>query len=121
LGEVILLTKVGNLYLVPAGWRSPEVVNLLSAGAMEQLIKGARERFDIIVDDSSAHPGRKRLLSSLVDYLIIMVHHRRFPRAMLMGVKKIIKSIDTRALGVVLNQVDVRQNKNYQYYTSYNQ
>ena len=123
LDEVILPTKVGNLYLVPAGSRSPDVVSLLSAGAMEQLIKEARERFDIIVVDSPPILGVSdaSILSSLVDCSIIVVQHRRFPRAMLMRVKKTIKSIDTRAVGVVLNQVDVRHDKNYQYYTSYNQ
>ena len=123
LDEVILPTKVGNLYLVPAGSRSPDVVSLLSAGAMEQLIKAARERFDIIVVDSPPILGVSdaSILSSLVDGSIIVVQHRRFPRAMLTRVKKTIKSIDTRAVGVVLNQVDVRQDKNYRYYTSYNQ
>jgi capsular exopolysaccharide synthesis family protein len=123
LDQVIQPTMVGNLYLVPAGSRSPNAVSLLSAGAMEKLIQVARQRFDIIVIDSPPLLGVSdaSILSSLVDGSIIVIQHRRFPRAMLLRVKKTVHSIDTRAVGVVLNQVDVRHDRNYQYYTSYHQ
>jgi capsular exopolysaccharide synthesis family protein len=123
LDEVIQPTMVGNLYLVPAGSRSPNAVSLLSGEAMEKLIQVARQRFDIIVIDSPPLLGVSdaSILSSLVDGSIIVIQHRRFPRAMLLRVKKTVHSIDTRAVGVVLNQVDVRHDRNYQYYTSYHQ
>jgi succinoglycan biosynthesis transport protein ExoP len=123
LDEVILPTAVGNLYLVPAGSRSIDVVSLLSSQAMEQLIKAARERFDVIIIDSPPLLGVSdaSILSSLVDYSIIVIEHRRFPRSVLMRVKKTVENIGSSALGVVLNKVDVRHDQNYPFYTSYNQ
>ncbi len=123
LDEVIQPTNVGNLYLVAAGSRSTDVVSLLSSEAMVQLIKEARERFDVILIDSPPLLGVSdaSILSSLVDYSIIVIEHRRFPRSVLLRVKKTIENIGSRSLGVVLNKVDVRHDQNYPFYTSYNQ
>ncbi len=121
LDEVIQPTNVGNLYLVPAGSRSTDVVSLLSSQAMEQLIQEARVRFDIIIIDSPPLLGVSdaSILSSMADYSIIVIEHRRFPRSVLLRVKKTIENIGSRSLGVVLNKVDVRHDQNYPFYTSY--
>ncbi len=59
------------------------------------------------------------VLASEVDQTIIIVQHRRFPRAMLTRVKQAVLSAGGTVLGVVLNNVDLRHDQNYYYYTSY--
>ena len=54
-----------------------------------------------------------------MDLTIIVVQHRRFPRAMLHRVKQAITNVGGNILGVVLNNVDVRHDQHYEYYTSY--
>jgi Mrp family chromosome partitioning ATPase len=54
-----------------------------------------------------------------VDQTIIVVQHRRFPRAMLTRVKQAIVAVGGTVLGVVLNNVDLKHDQNYYYYTSY--
>jgi hypothetical protein len=54
-----------------------------------------------------------------VDQSIIIVQHRRFPKAMLKRVKQAVVNVGGTVLGVVLNNVDLRHDPNYYYYTSY--
>ena len=59
------------------------------------------------------------VLASEVDQTIIVVQHRRFPRAMLTRVKQAILGVGGTVLGVVLNNVDLKHDQNYYYYTNY--
>jgi Mrp family chromosome partitioning ATPase len=59
------------------------------------------------------------VIASEVDQTIIVVQHRRFPRAMLTRVKQAIIGVGGTVLGVVLNNVDLKHDQNYYYYTSY--
>ena len=59
------------------------------------------------------------VISSEVDLSIIVVQHRKLPRNMLLRVKQSIENVGGNILGVVLNNVDVRSDSQYQYYTSY--
>jgi len=59
------------------------------------------------------------VLASEVDQTIIVVQHRRFPRAMLTRVKQAVIGVGGNVLGVVLNNVDLKHDQNYYYYTNY--
>jgi len=50
---------------------------------------------------------------------MIVVQHRRYPRSVLQRVKQAIVNVGGNIIGVVLNNVDVRQDAEYGYYTSY--
>jgi ATPases involved in chromosome partitioning len=54
-----------------------------------------------------------------LDLTIIVVQHRRFPRAMLRRTKQAVLNVGGNILGVVLNNVDVRHDQYYEYYTNY--
>jgi polysaccharide biosynthesis transport protein len=121
LDDVILPTTVGNLYLVPTGSASTDAVSLLNSKAMVHLVEAARGLFDVVLFDSAPILGTSdaSILSTFVDSSIIVVRHRHFPRSVLRRAKKAIEDIEGRVLGVVLNNVDVRYDQNYRYYTSY--
>lgn len=121
LEEVVHLTKVDNLYLMSSGQLPNDAVGILNSQRMVELIEEVKGRFDIIFFDSPPILGVSdaSVLSSAMDLTIIVVQHRRFPRAMLQRVKQAVANVGGTILGVVLNNVDVRHDQHYEYYTSY--
>jgi len=121
LEEVVIQTKVDNLFLLTSGKLPSDAVGILNSQRMVEFIEEVKSRFDIIFFDSPPILGVSdaSVLSSAVDLTIIVVQHRRFPRAMLLRVKQAILNVGGNILGVVLNNVDVRHDQHYEYYTSY--
>ena len=121
LEEVVHLTKVDNLYLMTSGQLPNDAVGILNSQRMVELIEEVKGRFDIIFFDSPPILGVSdaSVLSSAMDLTIVVVQHRRFPRAMLQRVKLAVANVGGTVLGVVLNNVDVRHDQHYEYYTSY--
>jgi capsular exopolysaccharide synthesis family protein len=121
LEEVIIPTGLENLALMPSGILPADAVGILNSQRMSDMIAELKTRYDIIFFDSPPILGVSdgAVLASEVDQSIIIVQHRRFPRAMLARVKQSISNVGGTVLGVVLNNVDLRHDPNYAYYTSY--
>ena len=121
LEDVILSTPVENLSLMPSGILPADAVGILNSQRMSDMIAELKARYDIVFFDSPPILGVSdgAVLASEVDQSIIIVQHRRFPRAMLLRVKQAIQNVGGTVLGVVLNNVDLRHDPNYAYYTSY--
>lgn len=121
LEDVIIPTTVKNLSLLPSGALPSDAVGILNSQRMSDLIAELKTRYDIIFFDSPPMLGVSdaSVLASEVDHTIIVVQHRRFPRAMLTRVKQAIVGVGGTVLGVVLNNVDLKHDQNYYYYTSY--
>ena len=88
---------------------------------MSELIQDVKQRFDLVLVDSPPILGVSdaSVLASEVDLTMIVVQHRKLPRNMLMRVKQAVENVGGHVIGVVLNNVDVRSDNQYQYYTSY--
>lgn len=110
-----------KLYVMTSGHQPSDVVAMLSGQRMETLLSEMKRRFDIIFIDSPPILGVSdaSVLASLADLTMIVVQHRRFPKSMLLRVKNAILNVGGNVLGVVLNNVDIRHDQNYEYYTSY--
>jgi succinoglycan biosynthesis transport protein ExoP len=121
LDEVIVPTKVANLSILPSGILPHDAVGTLNSQRMSGMIAELKSRYDVIFFDSPPILGVSdaSVLASEVDQTIIVVQHRRFPRAMLVRVKQAILGAGGTVLGVVLNNVDLKHDQNYYYYTSY--
>ncbi len=121
LDEVILPTGIENLSIIPSGILPADAVGILNSQRMSDMIAELKSRYDIIFFDSPPILGVSdgSVLSSEVDQSIIIVQHRRFPKAMLKRVKQAVTNVGGTVLGVVLNNVDLRHDPNYYYYTSY--
>jgi capsular exopolysaccharide synthesis family protein len=121
LEDVVKQTKLDNLYFLPSGLIPSDAVGILNSQRMLDMIQDAKSRFDIVFFDSPPILGVSdaSVLSSGVDLTIIVVQHRRFPKSMLQRVKSAIDNVGGKTLGVVLNNVDVRHDQSYEYYTSY--
>jgi capsular exopolysaccharide synthesis family protein len=121
LEDVIVSTTVENLSLLPSGILPSDAVGILNSQRMSDMIAELKTRYDIVFFDSPPMLGVSdaSVLASEVDQTIIVVQHRRFPRAMLTRVKQAVLGVGGTVLGVVLNNVDLKHDQNYYYYTNY--
>ena len=90
---------------------------------MTELIAKLKQQYDLVFFDSPPILGVSdgSVLASEVDMTIMVVQHRRFPRAMLQRVKQAVLGVGGRLIGVVLNNVDSKHDDGYSYYNSYNE
>lgn len=121
LEEVILQTGVENLYFMPSGMLPSDAAGILNSRRMSELLADVKQRFDLVLVDSPPILGVSdaSVLASEVDLTIIVVQHRKLPRNMLVRVKQAVESVGGHVVGVVLNNVDISSDNQYQYYTSY--
>jgi capsular exopolysaccharide synthesis family protein len=121
LEDVILQSPVDNLYLMPSGLLPADAAGILNSRRMSDLIEDVKQRFDLVLVDSPPILGVSdaSVLASEVDFTIIVVQHRKLPRNMLMRVKQAVENVGGHVIGVVLNNVDIRSDSQYEYYTSY--
>lgn len=119
--EVILPTEIENLSLIPSGTLPADPVAILNSQRMSDLIAELKLRYDLLLIDSPPVLGVSdaSVIASGADHTIVVVQHRRFPRGMLLRVKQAILGVGGKVLGVVLNNVDLRHDQNYYYYTGY--
>jgi polysaccharide biosynthesis transport protein len=121
LEDVVLKTPVDNLYFLPSGVLPADGAGILNSQRMSDLISDVKSRFDLVLIDSPPILGVSdaSVLVNEADMTLIVVQHRKLPRNMLMRVKQAIENVGGNVLGVVLNNVDIRSDSQYSYYTSY--
>ena len=121
--EIVKTTKIDNLSFVPAGQLPNDSVGILNSQRMTELIAKLKQQYDLVFFDSPPILGVSdgSVLASEVDMTIMVVQHRRFPRAMLQRVKQAVLGVGGRLIGVVLNNVDSKHDDGYSYYNSYNE
>ncbi len=121
LEDVVVRTSVENLYFLPSGMLPADSAGILNSQRMSELIADVKSRFDLVLIDSPPMLGVSdaSVLANEADLTMIVVQHRKLPRHMLMRVKQTVENVGGKVLGVVLNNVDVRSDSQYQYYTSY--
>ena len=121
LDQAIIPTGVENLSILPSGILPSDAVGILNSQRMSDTIAELKVRYDIVFFDSPPILGVSdaSVIASEVDQTVIVVQHRRFPRAMLTRVKQAILGVGGTVLGVVLNNVDLKHDQNYYYYTNY--
>ncbi len=121
LEDVILPTSVENLSVLPSGILPADAVGILNSQRMSDMVAELKTRYDLVFFDSPPMLGVSdaSVLASEVDQTIMVVQHRRFPRNMLLRVKQAVLGVGGTVLGVVLNNVDLKHDQNYYYYTNY--
>ncbi len=121
LKDVVFRTEVPNLYLVPSGPLPSDPSGVLGSYRMETLLNEASKRFDIIFIDSPPILGisDSSLLVSKADATILVLQPRRMQLKALQRSKAVIQNAGGNPMGLVMNNVDISGDTQYQYYTSY--
>ena len=121
LEEIVMTTRIDNLSFIPSGQLPDESVGILNSQRMTDLVRKLKTQYDLVFFDSPPILGVSdgSVLASEVDMTIMVVQHRRFPRAMLQRVKQAVINVGGHLIGVVINNVDARHDDGYGYYNSY--
>lgn len=123
LEDLVFKTDVENLFFLPSGRLPVDAVGILNSQRMIDLMEQVKHSYDIVFFDSPPILGVSdaSVIASAVDMTMIVVQHRRFPRAMLQRVKHALVNVGANIIGCVLNNTDTRHDEYYEYYTSYYQ
>ena len=121
LEPLIHSTSVENLFFLPSGRLPIDAVGILNSQRMIDLMQKVKAEYNMVFFDSPPILGVSdaSVIASSVDLTMIVVQHRRFPRAMLKRVKQGLTNVGARIVGCILNNTDVRHDEYYEYYTSY--
>ena len=121
LENVVVKTNIENLFFMASGILPQDAAGVLNSRRMTEMVKEVKSRFDLVLVDSPPILGVSdaSVISSEVDYTMIVIQHRKLPRKLLLRVKQAVENVGGNIIGVVLNNVDVQSDTEYQYYTSY--
>ncbi|MCG3147002.1 MAG: hypothetical protein PCFJNLEI_00438 [Verrucomicrobiae bacterium] len=118
--EIIQPTNIPNLFAITAGGggQTKSALPLLTSHRMEELISHVAKQFDIVLYDTPPvlAVSDAAIVANEVGSSILVVQHRRYPRAMSIRAKHAIENAGGRLLGVVVNNVNVGQDESYYYY-----
>jgi polysaccharide biosynthesis transport protein len=108
-----------NLDFIPSGANEGFTLGLIHGNRLKELIAELRGRYDKIIFDSPPIIGVSdtTVLASVVDGVVLLIQHRRNPQSMVLRAQQIIAGLNTKLLGVVLNQVPSGGGEDYGYYT----
>ncbi len=121
LKDVVFRTDVPNLYLMPSGPQPSDPSGVLGSYRMETLLGEVSKRFDIVFIDSPPILGisDSSLLVSKADATILVLQPRRMQLKALQRSRDVIRNAGGNPMGLVMNNVDISGDTQYQYYTSY--
>lgn len=121
LEDVVKTTRIDNLSFIASGPLPEESVGILNSQRMTDLVRKVKTQYDLVFFDAPPILGVSdgSVLVSEVDMTIMVVQHRRFPRAMLQRVKQAVINVGGHLIGAVINNVDARHDDSYGYYNNY--
>jgi capsular exopolysaccharide synthesis family protein len=118
--EVAKPTLVQNLWAIPAGPVPPNPADMLHSERFRKFLGDLSERFDNVVIDSPpiAAVTDSAVLSTLADGTVFVVRAFKTSRQLARQGLRILRDVDARVVGAVLNAVDL-SNREYGYYHYY--
>lgn len=118
LDEVIQPTGVDGLSFLASGRMSTDAHGLLDSSRMREVIAELCERFDVVYFDAPPIIGVSdaSLLAREVDAVLLVVQHRKYPRAVSLRAKSMLENAGGNLLGVVLNNINISRDYSYYYY-----
>jgi capsular exopolysaccharide synthesis family protein len=116
---IIQQTSTPNVSIITSGGGAAKsALPMLTSQRMRELIKDVGIRYDLVFYDTPPVLGVSdaAVVASEVGTAILVIQHRRFPRAMAQRSRQVIENAGGRLLGVVVNNVNVSQDETYYYY-----
>ena len=121
LKDVVFQTGHENLYMLPSGPIPTDPSGLIGSHRMQGLLNEVSRRFDIVLIDSPPVLGVSdaSLLVSRADATLLVLQPRKMPIKALMRTKTLVQNAGGQIMGLVMNNVDISGDTQYQYYTTY--
>ena len=119
--EAIVETGVPNLSVLASGTSSANSSESLGSASMEDMISRVREQYDIVLFDSAPILGMAdaAVLAAETDGIALVIKAGEPTRKALKMAVAQLEQVGARICGVVLNNVDVRRDRYYDYYYHY--
>lgn len=114
-------TEVKNLYLLTCGTVPPNPSELLNSDRNKELIKFLTSKFDIVIFDGVPCNGLpdSAIMSTLIDKTLIVSAENITPKSLLENTKKTILNVGSKVSGIIVNKINMKNNKYYGKYYSY--
>ena len=121
LRDVVFQTGHDNLYMLPSGPIPVDPSGLIGSHRMQALLSEVSKRFDIVLIDSPPVLGVSdaSLLVSRADATLLVLQPRKMPIKALKRAKMLVEQAGGKIMGLVMNNVDIAGDTQYQYYTTY--
>jgi polysaccharide biosynthesis transport protein len=121
INDVIIPGPAANTHVIPAGSTTGSPTDLLTSQRIGDLIAQLRERYDCVVLDTSPVLAvvDALALAGMVDKIVVIVEWNRTPRDVVAEAFKALRRDGHRIAGVVLNKVDLKQLRAYDYSHAY--
>lgn len=121
LENAIISTNFPNLDLLAGGRLSTGIHGLLNTTKMKELIKELRESYDHVFFDAPPIIGVSdaSLLASEMDGVLLVIQHRKYPKAVSGRAKGMLENVGANLIGVVLNNINMSRDYSYYYYHYY--
>ncbi len=118
LDEALIHTDYQNLDFLPSGKLSGGVHGLLDTEQMKALVETVKARYDYVFFDAPPIVGVSdaSLLSREMDGVLLVVQHRKYPRALSSRAKSMVENTGANLLGVVLNNINISRDYSSYYY-----
>ncbi len=123
---VLYSTNIENLTYLPKGRINGNPVGLLCSDLLTELLENAKKSFNYIIIDTAPLDGVSdaAILASKADGAIMVAKMNKTTLDAINSAKESLESYNTNLLGIILNQVDKKNYKNffksYKYYNNLN-
>jgi capsular exopolysaccharide synthesis family protein len=119
--QVTAKTDIANLSVLVAGTLPANPSEILGSPQMKHLISQLREQYDTVLFDSAPLSGMTdaTVLSSKTDGTVLVVKTGEVPHKALKALVEHLQQLGTRICGVILNYIDIKRCKYYDYYYYY--
>ncbi len=121
LDSVIVPNAIPNLDFLPSGKLDSGVHGLLDTQRMRSLVADLKSRYDMVLFDAPPIIGVSdaSVLAREVDGVMLLIQHRKYPKAVSMRAKGMLDNMGAKVLGVVLNNINISREQSYYYYHQY--
>ncbi len=119
--ECIQQTALPKLHLLAAGDMPISEIGVLAGDKIRVMLEDLKQRYDLVLVDSPPVLGISdgSIIAREVDYVILVIQHRRYPREISLRAKRAIEEVHGNCVGMVLNSVSVKSDDSYYYYSNY--
>ena len=118
LDMVMQETNIPNLKVIPCGTLPPNPAELLGSQRMTNLIKELLGYYDMLVIDAPPiiSVTDAAILASIADGVILVVRSGQAERGMVIKANELLKKVNAKVLGVVMNRIKIDKNQEQYYY-----
>ena len=114
-------TAIPKLQVLTAGNMPMSEIGVLAGDKIRVMLDDLKQRYDLVLIDAPPVLGISdgSIIAREVDYVILVIQHRRYPREISLRAKRAIEEVHGNCVGMVLNCVAVKSDDSYYYYSSY--